>query len=83
VAESFFATLKRELVDRRSWPTRAGLYRAIFSYIEGWYNTRRLHSSLGYRSPAQYEATIRQYADQTQRTCPSKRTKPRFLSAGA
>ena len=63
VAESFFATLKRELVDRRSWPTRACLHRAIFSYIEGWYNTRRLHSSLGYRSPAQYEASIRQNAD--------------------
>jgi transposase InsO family protein len=63
VAESFFATLKRELVDRRNWPTRAGLHRAVFSYIEGWYNTRRLHSSLDYRSPAQYEATIRQNAD--------------------
>jgi transposase InsO family protein len=63
VAESFFATLKRELVDRRSWPTRACLYRAIFSYIEGWFNTRRLHSSLDYRSPAQYEVTIRQNAD--------------------
>ncbi len=58
VAESFFATIKRELTDRRQWPTRAGLRRALFDYIEGWYNTRRLHSSLGYRSPAEYEATI-------------------------
>jgi transposase InsO family protein len=56
VAESFFATIKRELIDARSWPTRAGLYRAVFDYIEGWYNTRRLHSTLGYLSPAQYEA---------------------------
>ena len=56
VAESFFATLKRELIDTRSWPTRAGLRRAVFEYIEGWYNTRRLHSTLGYLSPAQYEA---------------------------
>ncbi len=56
VAESFFATIKRELIDTRSWPTRAGLQRAVFDYIEGWYNTRRLHSSLGYLSPAQYEA---------------------------
>jgi transposase InsO family protein len=63
VAESFFATLKRELIDRQSWPTRAGLQRAIFSYIEGWYNTRRLHSSLGYLSPAQYEAVIHHNAD--------------------
>jgi len=56
VAESFFATIKRELIDNRSWPTRAGLHRAVFEYIEGWYNTRRLHSSLGYLSPARYEA---------------------------
>lgn len=63
VAESFFATLKRELVDRRSWPTRAGLRKALFAYIEGWYNTRRLHSSLGYLSPADYEATLHHNAD--------------------
>jgi len=56
VAESFFATLKRELIDARAWPTRAGLRRAVFEYIEGWYNTRRLHSTLGYLSPARYEA---------------------------
>ena len=56
VAESFFATIKRELIDTRAWPTRAGLHRAIFDYIEGWYNTRRLHSALGYLSPASYEA---------------------------
>jgi putative transposase len=62
VAESFFATLKRELVDRRAWPTRAGLRRALFDYIEGWYNTRRLHSALGYRSPAEYEASIHRRA---------------------
>ena len=52
VAESFFATIKRELIDTRAWPTRAGLHRAVFEYIEGWYNTRRLHSSLGYLSPS-------------------------------
>src|SRR5579875_168204 len=57
VAESFFATIKRELINDRAWPTRAGLHRAIFDYIEGWYNTRRLHSSLGYLSPAEYELT--------------------------
>ena len=53
VAESFFATIKRELIDTRAWPTRAGLHRAVFAWIEGWYNTRRLHSSLGYRTPAE------------------------------
>ena len=63
VAESFFATIKRELIDPRAWPTRAGLRRAVFEYIEGWYNTRRLHSSLGYRSPAEYESFIHHNAD--------------------
>jgi len=63
VAESFFATIKRELIDTRAWPTRAGLQRGVFDYIEGWYNTRRLHSSLGYRSPAEYEALIHHNAD--------------------
>jgi putative transposase len=58
VAESFFATIKRELIDTRAWPTRAGLRAAVFDYIEGWYNTRRLHSSLGYLSPAEYEARV-------------------------
>jgi transposase InsO family protein len=62
VAESFFATIKRELIDTRAWPTRAGLRRAVFDYIEGWYNVRRLHSSLNYCSPAEYE-TIRRNAD--------------------
>jgi transposase InsO family protein len=56
VAESFFATIKRELIETRPWPTRAGLERAVFNFIEGWYNTRRRHSSLGYRSPAVFEA---------------------------
>jgi putative transposase len=63
VAESFFATIKRELIDTRAWPTRAGLRAAIFDWIEGWYNTRRLHSSLGYLSPADYEVTIHHQAD--------------------
>jgi putative transposase len=62
VAESFFATIKRELIDTRPWPTRAGLRVAVFDYIEGWFNTRRLHSSLGYRSPAAYEDLIRHNA---------------------
>jgi putative transposase len=55
LAESFFATLKRELIGDRPWPTRTAASSAIFEWIEGWYNIRRLHSSLGYRSPADYE----------------------------
>jgi transposase InsO family protein len=59
VAESFFATIKTELLNRQPWPTRAAAHTAIFDYIEGWYNTRRRHSSLGYQSPATYEATAK------------------------
>lgn len=57
VAESFFATIKTELLDRRAWPTRAAARAAIFEWIEGWYNTRRRHSTLGYLSPTEYEET--------------------------
>jgi transposase InsO family protein len=55
VAESFFATLKTELVHRRRWTTRADLRIELFDYIEAFYNRRRLHSSLGYRAPADVE----------------------------
>lgn len=55
VAESFFASLQCELLDRHPWPTRAGLARAIFSSIEGFYNPTRRHSTLGYLSPVDYE----------------------------
>lgn len=58
VVESFFATLKTELIHRHAWATRADVQRAVFRYIEGWYNPHRLHSALGYRSPAQYEAML-------------------------
>ncbi|MFJ4775755.1 transposase [Streptomyces sp. NPDC088762] len=55
LAESFFATLKNELVSQRNWHSRSVARSAIFECIEGWYNTRRLHSSLGYQTPAEYE----------------------------
>lgn len=51
VAESFFATLKNEMFHRQHWPTRARARFAVASYIEVYYNRRRLHSSLGYRTP--------------------------------
>lgn len=53
--ESFFHSLKVELVHRRKFKTRKEAVTAIFEYIEGWYNPKRLHSSLGYQSPVQYE----------------------------
>jgi transposase InsO family protein len=56
LAESFFSSLKGELIDERPWPTRAGARRAVVEYI-AWYNGTRLHSSLGYRSPADYESS--------------------------
>jgi putative transposase len=55
VAESFFATLKNELVYRRHWRTRHELRAAVFQYIEVFYNRRRLHSSLDYKTPAAVE----------------------------
>jgi putative transposase len=55
VAESFFATLKKELVHRRSWQTKRELGSAVFEYIEAFYNRERRHSTLAMLSPAEYE----------------------------
>jgi putative transposase len=55
VAESFFATLKNELIYRRRWRTHHELRTALFEYIEVFYNRRRLHSTLDYRTPAEVE----------------------------
>ena len=55
VAESFFATLEHELLARHTWLTRAAARSGIFQYIETWYNPKRRHSTLQYRSPVQHE----------------------------
>jgi putative transposase len=55
VAETFFATLKKELVNRRAWPSRLELQSAVFEYIEAFYNRRRRHSTLGMLSPIAYQ----------------------------
>jgi putative transposase len=55
LAESFVSTVKRELLDRRSWPTREEARSAMFEYFEVFHNRKRIHSSLGYQSPADYE----------------------------
>jgi putative transposase len=60
VVESFFATLKTELVVDARWPTRAAALRALSAYIEIWYNHQRRHASLGYRSPVEYERHLAQ-----------------------
>ena len=68
MAESFFATLDCELIERRSWQTKTEARLALFTYIEGWYNPRRRHSALGQTSPANFE---RQHIDKT-RSQPSR-----------
>ena len=55
VVESFFATLKRELVYRHRFATRAQAIQVIFEYVEVFYNRKRRHSHLGYVSPEQFE----------------------------
>lgn len=54
-AESFFATLKKELIHGRKFKTRVEAKQAVINYIETWYNSRRLHSTLGYMSPNEFE----------------------------
>ena len=57
MAESFFATLECELINRHAFQTQAEARMAIFEYLESWYNTRRRHSALGYLSPNDFERT--------------------------
>ncbi len=61
VIESFFGTLKTELVYQQSYSTRAEARSAIFEYIEVFYNRQRRHSALGYLSPSDYEAWHEQF----------------------
>ena len=56
--ESFFATLKGELVEQRDYLTRDEARADVFQYVEGWYNRRRLHSSIGYLTPEQKAAEV-------------------------
>ena len=58
VVESFFSTLKRELVEEAAWATREEARLALFEWIEVWYNQQRRHSALGYLSPMQFEQAM-------------------------
>ena len=58
VVESFFATVKTELANDAAWPTRWAAQRALWEYIELWYNRQRRHQTLGYRTPVQYEREV-------------------------
>ena len=55
VAESFNATIKTELIHRTIWKTREEVRAEIYNDIETWYDAKRLHSTLGYRSPVEFE----------------------------
>jgi transposase InsO family protein len=59
LAESFFASLKGECLDRQPWPTRTAARRVTVDYI-AWYNGTRLHSALGYMTPDEFETTTRE-----------------------
>ena len=59
LAESFFATLETELIDRTRWPTRDAARADVFDWIEAFYNRVRLHSSLGNLAPAEFERRYR------------------------
>ena len=56
--ETFFKTIKAELIWRRSWETRRQAEMAIFEYINGFYNPRRRHSALGWKSPVAFERKV-------------------------
>jgi putative transposase len=59
MCESFFATLECELLQRRTFQTKAEARMAVFVFVEGWYNPSRRHSALGYRSPVEFERSAR------------------------
>ena len=62
MAESFFASLECELIDRRSWKSFAEARMTIFTWIEGWYNPRRRHSGIGQKSPINFEKKLKDTA---------------------
>ena len=72
MAESFFATLECELIKRRSLQTQAQARVAIFRFIEGWYNTKRRHSALGYLSPNEFERRAAAPARQAHSDAPGR-----------
>jgi len=57
-AESFFATIKKELIYRNKFKTKEEAKKKIFEYIEVWYNRQRIHSSIGYKTPIQFEESL-------------------------
>ena len=85
MAESFFATLECELLERRSFKTQVEARMAVFDFIEGWYNPHRRHSALAYHSPIEYEQVYRGDTNRTVREASTTRTAgpPKNAAAGA
>jgi len=83
MAESFFASLECELIERRSWPTQREARMAVFTWIEGWYNPRRRHSALGYRSPMQFEKDNNEWTMEKDKVSESVQSAVRSCVRGA
>ena len=81
LAESFFATLECELIDRRVWKTQTEARLAIFTWIEAWYNPHRRHASLGQISPINFERLNVQKKEQTENDAATQ--KPTGVSANS
>jgi putative transposase len=80
LCESFFATVEAELLDRQRFATPTEARFAVFDYLEGWYNTRRRHSALGYLSPIAYE---RARASETHTVVGESTSAPEAPTSGA
>lgn len=76
MAESFFATLECELLDRTTFRDPTEARAAVFQFIEGWYNTARLHSSLGFVSPIAFEKAHAKVANAGATTSPQPSAVP-------
>ena len=77
MAESFFASLECELIDRLTWKTKADARLAVFTWIESWYKPIRRHSGLGYLSPANFERRIKE--NKKSKLQLNERTKQKLL----
>jgi len=83
--ERFFLSLKVERLNRHRYATQAQAQRDIQDYIENFYNTQRLHSALGYLTPAHYEAGLKANTPKTvsTKTCPRQTARPPALNGFA
>jgi len=83
MAESFFASLECELLSRHGLRSKAETRMAIFEWIEGWYNSRRRHSALGYLSPNDFETRLRTPHDRKHLTVHGSGSTPNVVGPSA